>query len=78
MESAFDSWIGQTVVVRLALGTTKLGLRGIVLRELSESLMFRPEAGCDLEIPKVILLAVEEVARVVPGPLRMQAWTMQE
>jgi hypothetical protein len=78
VENTFDSWIGQTVVVRLALGTIKLSLRGIVLRELTESLIFRPEAGCDLEIPKVILLAVEEVGRVVPGPLRMRAWSTQE
>jgi hypothetical protein len=63
MESAFESWIGQAVVVQLTLGQIKLSLRGTLLKDKSETLLVRPEAGSDVEIPKTKVLAIEESGR---------------
>lgn len=70
MQSAFESWVGQHVVVRLTLGKTKVSLRGILLKEGPETLLMGPEFGSELEIPKKIILAIEEVgAARLPVPL---------
>jgi len=61
MESVFESWMGQPVVVQLALGHLKLRLSGQVLREDEETLLMRPECGPDLKIAKTTLLAIEEM-----------------
>jgi len=61
MESAFQSWIGHRVVVRVSLGHIKLSLRGRVIKERSETLLMRPQFGPDLEICKTKVLAIEEV-----------------
>jgi hypothetical protein len=63
MESAFESWIGQAVVVQLTLGRIKLSLRGTLLKDRNETLVVRPEVGSDVEIPKTSVLAVEEARR---------------
>lgn len=63
VESAFERWIGQSVVVQLTLGRIKLSLRGTLLKDQSESLLVRPEAGSDVEIPKTKVLAIEESGR---------------
>ena len=63
MESAFASWIGQRVIVRLALGNTRLSLRGIVLEEQADSLLMRAQYGPDLRICKTTVLAIEEGGR---------------
>jgi hypothetical protein len=63
MEAVFESWIGQPVIMRLAVGYVRLSLRGTVLKEREETLLLRPENGPDLEINKNTVLAVEE-ARV--------------
>ena len=60
MESAFEPWIGQAVVVQLTLGRIRLSLRGTLLKDRSETLLVRPEAGSDVEIPKARVLAIEE------------------
>ena len=64
MQSAFESWVGQRVLVRLTLGKTKVSLRGILLKDLMETLLMGPEFGSELEIPKKIILAIEEVGAV--------------
>ena len=61
MQSAFESWVGQRVLVRLTLGKTKVSLQGILLKDLMETLLMGPEFGSELEIPKRIILAIEEV-----------------
>jgi hypothetical protein len=61
MQSAFESWVGQRVLVRLTLGKTKVSLRGILLKDRMETLLMGPELGSELEIPKKIILAIEEV-----------------
>jgi hypothetical protein len=63
MQNAFQSWIGQKVVVQLAFGPAKVSLRGMFLRDQEKSLLMRPEAGPDIEIAKTRVLAIEEVKR---------------
>jgi len=63
MQNAFQSWIGQIVVVQLAFGPAKVSLRGMFLRDQEKTLLMRPEAGPDIEIAKTSVLAIEEVKR---------------
>ena len=60
MESTFESWVGRPVVVQLGLGGIKLSVRGTFLEDRDETLLVRPEAGIDVEIPKTKVLAIEE------------------
>lgn len=75
MQNAFKSWIGQTVVVQLAFGPAKVSLRGMFLRDQSETLLMRLEAGPDIEIAKTKVLAIEEVERY-PQSLQWRALLM--
>lgn len=59
-ESTFRPWIGQPVVVQLGLGSIKLSVRGTFLEDRDETLLVRPEVGCDVEIPKAKVLSIEE------------------
>lgn len=68
MTDAFESWMGQKVVVQLGVGRIKVSLRGVLLRDLRETLLMKPEAGPKIEIAKTAILAVEEVGR---GPERL-------
>jgi hypothetical protein len=63
MQNAFESWIGQQVVVQLGFGQIKLSLRGVLLRDQLETLLMRPEAGIDIEIAKTKILAIEQAER---------------
>ena len=63
MQNAFESWIGQQVVLQIAFGTIKVSLRGMLLRVETETLLMRPEAGSDVKIAKTRILAIEEVGR---------------
>jgi hypothetical protein len=60
MHRTFEPWVGQTVVVQLAVGQVKLSLRGTLRMDRGETLLLTPEVGCDVEIPKARLLAIEE------------------
>jgi hypothetical protein len=74
MESAFEPWIGQDVVVQLTVGRIKLSLLGTLLKDQSETLMVKLEAGCEVEIPKKYVLAIEEPRRCCTrGPSRSRA-----
>lgn len=68
MMDAFESWIGQEVVVQLGFGQIKVTLRGTLLRDLTETLLMKPEAGPEIEIAKTKILALEEVERGSDGP----------
>jgi hypothetical protein len=61
MRNAFESWMGQPVIVRLAWGHVKLSLCGMVLKEETDTLLMRPHSGPDLEICKTKVLAIEEI-----------------
>ena len=63
MGSAFESWVGRPVVVQLGLGGIKLSFRGTFLEDRDETMLVRPEAGSDMEIPKTKVLAIEETRR---------------
>jgi hypothetical protein len=60
MHSAFAVWIGQPVVLQVALGDIKVPLRGKLLREGSDTLRVRIGDTWDVDIYKTMVLAVEE------------------
>ena len=63
MSSTFEPWIGRPVVVQLGLGRIKLSVRGTFLEDRDETLLVKPEAGSEVEIPKTKVLAIEESRR---------------
>ena len=68
--STFAPWIGRAVVVQLSLGRIKLSVRGTFLEDRDETLLVRPEAGSDVEIPKTKVLAIEEARRLTKPMIR--------
>lgn len=62
MDSAYAPWIGQAVVLQLALGASKVPLRGRLLKDNGETLRVRIGDGWDVDIYKTMVLAVEEDA----------------
>jgi hypothetical protein len=60
MESAFGLWVGRPVVLRVALGDCKVGVRGTLLKDGTETLKMRVAEGFDIDIYKEMVLAVEE------------------
>lgn len=60
MNSAFDFWIGEQVVVKLDLGQIKTSVRGSILEERTDTIMIRIFDGTEVEIYKTMVLAVEE------------------
>jgi hypothetical protein len=63
MGSTFEPWVGRLVVVQLGLGGVRLSFRGTFLEDRDETMLVRPEAGSDVEIPKTKVLAIEETRR---------------
>lgn len=61
VRDAFESWMGQKVVVQLGFGLIQVSLRGVLLPGLREMLLLKPEGGLSIEIPKTKILAIEEV-----------------
>jgi len=70
MGSTFEPWIGRPVVVQLGLGRVELSIRGTFLEDRDETMLVRPEAGCDVEIPKTKVLAIEETRRLTKPLIR--------
>ena len=70
MGSTFEPWIGRRVVVQLGLGRVELSIRGTFLEDRDETMLARPEAGCDVEIPKTKVLAIEETRRLTKPMIR--------
>ena len=60
MNSAFASWIGQPVVLQVALGDIRVPLRGKLLKDAGDTLRMRIGDGWDVDIYKTMILAVEE------------------
>lgn len=58
--SAFASWIGQPVVLQVALGDIRVPLRGRLLKDAGDTLRMRIGDGWDVDIYKTMVLAVEE------------------
>lgn len=65
MESAFKSWIGQPVVLQVALGDIKVPLRGKLLKDGNDTVRMRIGDGWDVDIYKAMILAVEQDAMVM-------------
>lgn len=63
MGDAFESWMGQEVMVQLGFGWIKVSLRGVLLRDLRGTLLLKPKAGPTIEIAKTRVLAIEQVGR---------------
>jgi hypothetical protein len=59
MDNAFKAWIGQPVILQVALGDIKVPLRGKLLRDGAETVRMRIGEGWDVDIYKVMILAVE-------------------
>lgn len=62
MKSAYATWIGQPVVLQVALGEIKVPLRGTLLKEGGETVRMRIGEGWDVDIYKTMILAVEQDA----------------
>jgi hypothetical protein len=65
MESAFKSWVGQPVVLQVALGDIKVPLRGKLLKDGDDTVRMRIGEGWDVDIYKTMILAVEEDGMVL-------------
>ena len=81
METAFKAWIGQRVVLQVALGDIRVPLRGKLLKDGSElceaydavvllkdgddTVRMRIRDGWDVDIYKAMILAVEEDGMVL-------------
>jgi hypothetical protein len=62
MDGAYQPWIGQAVVLQVALGDIKVPLRGRVMKDGGDTLRMRIGDGWDVDIYKAMILAVEEDA----------------
>jgi len=65
MDSAFEAWIGQSVVLQVALGNIQVPLRGKLLKDGGETVRMRIGDGWDVDIYKAMILAVEEDSMVL-------------
>jgi hypothetical protein len=65
MDSAYNTWIGQSVVLQVVLGDMKVPLRGKLLKDGGETLRMRIGEGWDVDIYKTMILAVEEDSMVM-------------
>jgi len=65
MDSAFKAWVGQPVVLQVALGDIKVPLRGKLLKDGGETIRMRIGDGWDVDIYKAMIVAVEEDSMVL-------------
>lgn len=62
MDDAYKTWIGEPVVLRMALGDSRVPLRGKLLKDNGETLRLRVGEGWDIDVYKSLILAVEQDA----------------
>jgi hypothetical protein len=62
MDSAYAAWVGQPVVLQVALGDIRVPLRGTLLKEGGDTVRMRIGEGWDVDIYKTMILAVEQDA----------------
>jgi len=65
VDNVFKAWIGQPVVLQVALGDIKVPLRGKLLKDGEETIRMRIGDGWDVDIYKTMILAVEEDSMVL-------------
>ena len=59
MENAYKAWVGQSVLLQVALGDVKVPLRGTLLKDGSETIRMRIGEGWDVDIYKSMIMTVE-------------------
>jgi hypothetical protein len=60
MQGAYESWMGQKVVMQVEAGELRVPLRGTVVGESADAVRFRIGDGWDVDIYKAMVLAIEE------------------
>ena len=65
MENAYKAWVGQSVLLQVALGDIKVPLRGTLLRDGSETVRMRIGEGWDVDIYKSMIMTVERDSMVL-------------
>jgi hypothetical protein len=65
MESTYKLWVGQAVVLQVAVGDIKVPLRGKLLSDGNETVRMRIGDGWDVDIYKEMITAVEHDAMVL-------------
>jgi hypothetical protein len=65
MDSEYKVWVGQAVVLQVAVGDIKVPLRGMLLRDGNETVRMRIGEGWDVDIYKEMITAVEHDAMVL-------------
>jgi hypothetical protein len=64
MRSAYTSWIGHAVVLRLAVEELQVPIPGVITEESDGGVRVHVCDGWDMYIDKSMILAVEEVSWV--------------
>jgi hypothetical protein len=65
MEKAFKAWIGQPVVLQVALGDIRVPLRGKLLKDGEDTVRMRIGDEWDVDIYKAMILTVEQDGMVL-------------
>ncbi len=65
MDSAFKAWVGQPVVLQVALGDITVPLRGKLVKDGTDTVRMRIGDGWDVDIYKAMIVAVEEDAMIL-------------
>jgi hypothetical protein len=60
MQTGFNVWLGQAVVLQVALGDIQVPLRGKLLKEGGDTVRMRIGDGWDVDIYKNMILNVEQ------------------
>jgi len=63
MQSAYTVWIGHAVVLQLAAADLRAPVPGSIVGESENAIRFRIGQDWDIDIPKSMILAVEEDSR---------------
>jgi len=61
MQSAFESWIGRSIVLRLRVQQVKVTVHGLLLNDQNDELVVRLDAGPDIRVLKKTVLAIEDL-----------------
>jgi hypothetical protein len=65
MENVYKAWVGQPVLLQVALGDIKVPLRGTLLKDGSETVRMRIGEGWDVDIYKSMIMTVERDSMVL-------------
>ena len=75
MQTGYKVWMGQAVVLQVALGEIKVPLRGTLLKESGDTIRIRIGDGWDIDIYKNMILGVEQDGMALTTGLREDSWT---